>query len=127
MREILFRGKRIDNDEWAEGSPLVWPDGDAEICHTKPDVVHEMLKAVVYPETIGQYTGLTDKNGKKMSKHLGNTADPFELFDKYGADALPAPAFSAAIPAFCSAAPTRSGRGCSPPGRFVPPPPEGLF
>ncbi|MBQ2678214.1 MAG: isoleucine--tRNA ligase [Firmicutes bacterium] len=30
---------------------------------------------------------ILDKNGKKMSKHLGNTADPFELFDKYGADA----------------------------------------
>ena len=29
-----------------------------------------------------------DKNGKKMSKSKGNTVDPFELFDKYGADAL---------------------------------------
>lgn len=31
---------------------------------------------------------ILDKNGKKMSKSLGNTVDPFELFDKYGADAL---------------------------------------
>jgi isoleucyl-tRNA synthetase len=30
---------------------------------------------------------ILDKNGKKMSKHVGNTVDPFELFDKYGADA----------------------------------------
>lgn len=29
-----------------------------------------------------------DKDGKKMSKSRGNTVDPFELFDKYGADAL---------------------------------------
>ena len=29
-----------------------------------------------------------DENGKKMSKSKGNTVDPFELFDKYGADAL---------------------------------------
>ena len=29
-----------------------------------------------------------DKEGKKMSKSRGNTVDPFELFDKYGADAL---------------------------------------
>ena len=30
---------------------------------------------------------ILDKNGKKMSKHLGNTVDPFEMLDKYGADA----------------------------------------
>lgn len=30
---------------------------------------------------------ILDKDGKKMSKHVGNTVDPFELFDKYGADA----------------------------------------
>jgi isoleucyl-tRNA synthetase len=30
---------------------------------------------------------ILDKNGKKMSKHVGNTVDPFDLFDKYGADA----------------------------------------
>lgn len=30
---------------------------------------------------------ILDKDGKKMSKHIGNTVDPFELFDKYGADA----------------------------------------
>ena len=29
-----------------------------------------------------------DKNGNKMSKRLGNTVDPFELFDKYGSDAV---------------------------------------
>ncbi len=30
---------------------------------------------------------ILDKEGKKMSKHVGNTVDPFQLFDKYGADA----------------------------------------
>ncbi len=30
---------------------------------------------------------ILDKDGKKMSKHVGNTVDPFNLFDKYGADA----------------------------------------
>ena len=30
---------------------------------------------------------ILDKNGKKMSKHIGNTVDPFEMLDKYGADA----------------------------------------
>ena len=31
---------------------------------------------------------VVDKNGQKMSKSKGNTLDPFELFDKYGADAV---------------------------------------
>jgi len=31
---------------------------------------------------------ILDKNGKKMSKHKGNTVDPFDLFDRYGADAV---------------------------------------
>ena len=66
MREIVFRGKRIDNGEWVEGSLIVWPDGDTEICHTKSDVIHELLKATVVPETVGQFTGMTDKNGKKI-------------------------------------------------------------
>ncbi len=30
---------------------------------------------------------ILDKNGKKMSKHVGNTVNPFEMLDKYGADA----------------------------------------
>ena len=30
---------------------------------------------------------LLDKNGKKMSKHVGNTVDPFDMLNKYGADA----------------------------------------
>ena len=66
MREILFRGKRIDNGEWVEGSLLAWPDGSAEICYDNPENDDEFLKSIVYPETVGQYTGLTDKNGKKI-------------------------------------------------------------
>jgi len=68
-REILFRAKRIDNGEWAEGLPSYAPDGD--IAEMEVDVRHRssvMNSAFVNidPETVCQYTGLTDKNGKKI-------------------------------------------------------------
>ena len=68
MREILFRGKRIDNGEWVEGNLFV-PD---KVDFRKPPT--EILMATnivrisyeVDPETVGQYTGLKDKNGKRV-------------------------------------------------------------
>ena len=59
MREILFRGKAID-DNWYYGVPLVFTED--YVCMTAP---HTYNKAVI-PKTVGQYTGLTDKNGKKI-------------------------------------------------------------
>ena len=66
MREILFRGKREYNGEWVYGSLLLWNDGDAEICFSRSEEHEEQSKVLVYPETVGQFTGLTDKNGKKI-------------------------------------------------------------
>ena len=69
MREILFRGKRIDNGEWVEGwyQPEVeWGDhrfGVALSCKTTHGWLDDFE---VIPETVGQYTGLTDKNGTKI-------------------------------------------------------------
>lgn len=68
MREILFRGKRLDNGEWVNGSLLVCPDGNSCFCYicSSDDHPFYMEKYQVDPATVGQYTGLTDKNGKKI-------------------------------------------------------------
>ena len=77
MRENigLYRGKRIDNGEWVEG----WYY--KRIVHLNTFHQNVVVDAIevydgenplsiayydVYPETVGQYTGLTDKNGKKI-------------------------------------------------------------
>lgn len=62
MREILFRGKRKDNDAWVYGDLVQWSDG-VQIFDC--DGVGKVKNNVI-PETIGQYTGLTDKNGKRI-------------------------------------------------------------
>lgn len=59
MREILYRGKRADNGEWVEGDFVRITDGD----RTTPYIFYY---GEVIPETVGQYTGLCDKNGKKI-------------------------------------------------------------
>lgn len=61
MREILFRGKRVDNGEWAYGD-LLTCDDEMEIYSES----HGENGGWVITETIGQYTGLTDKNGVKI-------------------------------------------------------------
>lgn len=65
MREILFRGKRKDNGEWVEGYYSYANDGHG----TELYMVGEKVTGVYYPvipDTVGQYTGLTDENGKKI-------------------------------------------------------------
>ena len=55
MREILFRGKRIDNGKWIEGGFSYGGNRNESIICPKHDFSKEVL-----PETVGQYTGLRD-------------------------------------------------------------------
>lgn len=64
MREILFRGKRDDNLEWIEGYIYRITENQEMPFLMMKD--YHGCSYQVYPDTVGQYTGLTDKNGKKI-------------------------------------------------------------
>ena len=62
MREILFRGKRLCNGKWMIGNLLCYEDGDCHIVIDNFGLNHYRVD----PETVGQFVGLTDENGKKI-------------------------------------------------------------
>lgn len=70
MHEIIFRGKRIDNGEWVEGAymPHYYSTryGKVAAIFTNDDVLCKTYRFPVDPSTVGQYTGLKDKNGKRI-------------------------------------------------------------
>ena len=65
MREILFRGKCKTDNEWVYGFPYVTRKNAVKI-NWYCSEFGSMRTDEVEPETVGQYTGLTDKNGKKI-------------------------------------------------------------
>ena len=74
MREILFRGRRVDNDEWVYGYLVNahWYLNDRPVTVIIPDDAiiypHGEISSheIVRPETVGQFTGLIDVNGSKI-------------------------------------------------------------
>ena len=76
MQEYLFRGKRKDNGEWVEGDfykvdilCFIIPRSSSGTYSRGKHTIKDVYPCYeVIPETVGQYTGLTDKKGTKIFK-----------------------------------------------------------
>lgn len=69
MSEILFRGKRKDNGEWVNGFYVCVPDTHYIMTGKFDSLTNGIINGEAYkvdPSTIGQFTGLTDRNGVKI-------------------------------------------------------------
>jgi len=70
-REILFKAKRKDNGEWVEGNLITNERNENQkyigyIFDERNGVIEDFDLVEVIPDTLCQYTGITDKNGKKI-------------------------------------------------------------
>ena len=91
MREILFRGKRTDNGDWVEGFIVssrenTYPNGfeminvDGINYDELDNYIPDFISYAVDPSTVCQYTGLKDKNGKRIFE--GDVAKVLQGKDK---------------------------------------------
>ena len=66
MREILFRGKRLDNGEWVYGYYVHIGPVSCQRAYIIPEYTSAIYVKEVDPSTVDQYTGLMDKNDKRI-------------------------------------------------------------
>jgi len=67
MKTIIFRGKRIDNNEWVYGLLISIGEKYSTICVIQPKHQKEYR---IFTKTIGQFTGLQDSKGKDIYEEL---------------------------------------------------------
>lgn len=86
MREILFKAKRIDNGEWVEGCLVIDHSRSNLFEYRMQPVESGVLYAPpINPETICQYTGLTNKNGNRIWENdIVNTDSNVRAQIKFG-------------------------------------------
>ena len=83
MREILFRGKRADNGEWIYGYYEKYNGGSyinlqTDRLNSGGYPIREFIEVI--PETVGQYTGLTTRNGNMMIFEGDIVKEEYEVF-----------------------------------------------